>query len=131
MNILTKNIKIKLIILTILMSSKINAQHKVFAVQQDTLIEKILHEKNKLNNTFSIYKNYSVQLFYGKREEAQTNYSNFKHLFPEVAASIIYNNLKYKLVAGNYKNKIQAAALLRKVRTNFPDAFIIRLSGKP
>ena len=79
------------------------------------------------NNQFSLYTNYSVQLKSGLKEEVETIYKDFTKQHPEIDATIIYANPKFKLVVGNYKNKIEAEYLLKKIVGNYPDAFVVKL----
>ncbi len=103
------------------------AQESSFAMTQDSNFERLLNEKRRVNNTFSIYKNYSLQLYFGAREEAEARYHDFKKSFPAIDATIIYSNPNYKLVVGNYKNKIEAENTLRKLQKKYPNIFIVKL----
>ena len=103
------------------------AQEANFNIIQDESFLKLLNEKNQVNNTFSIYKNYSLQIFYGEREEAEARYRDFKKTFPTVEATIIYSNPHYKLVVGNFKNKINAEYFLKETQSIYPNAYVVRL----
>lgn len=126
-----KNLRNKLqhfiIILTLFSVNKSNAQNAQFKLIQDNNFEKLLSEKNSVNNNFSIYKNFSIQIFYGDKDAAETTFHDFKKNYPEIDATIIYTEPKYKLVIGNYRNKIDAERNLKKFSKTYPNALLVRL----
>ena len=67
-----------IIILTICIVNKSTAQNSQFKLIQDNSNEKLLKEKNNVNNTFSIYKNFSIQLFYGEKADTENQFHEFK-----------------------------------------------------
>lgn len=114
-------------ILTYLGVATIHAQESKFNVTQDKSFERLLTEKNQVNNSFSIYKNYSLQLFYGPRDEAQSIYHDFKKAYPKTDATIIFASPNYKVVVGNFKNKINAENFLKQINKKYPNALLVRL----
>ncbi len=111
------------------LSNFASAQEKEFRLIQDNRFEELLKHKMSVNNTFSVYKNYSVQVFYGNRQEAEEQYKKFKELFPKTDATIIYAAPNYKVIVGNYKYRIQAEKFLNEVKGIFPKSFAVRLKG--
>lgn len=105
------------------------AQEKKFRLIQDNRFEELLEHKMSINNTFSVYKNYSVQVFYGERKEAEENYKRFKDLYPKTDATIIYSAPNYKVIVGNFKYRIQAEKFLKETKGAFPKSFVVRLKG--
>ncbi|WP_177763325.1 SPOR domain-containing protein [Flavobacterium sp. I3-2] len=117
-----------IIILTFLNVNNSNAQSSQFQLIQDNNFEKLVKEKNSVNNSFSIYKNFSIQLFHSDKTETENKFHEFKNNFPDIVATIIYAEPKYKLIVGNYRNKIDAERNLKKLQKNYPEAFIVRLT---
>lgn len=117
-----------IIILTFISVNNSTAQNGQFELIQDYNFEKLVKEKNTVNNSFSIYKNFSIQLFNGDKTETENKFHEFKNNFPNIVATIIYAEPKYKLIVGNYRNKIDAERNLIKIRKNYPEAFIVRLT---
>ncbi len=117
-----------IIILTFIGVNKSNAQNSQFELIQDNNFEKLVKEKISVNNSFSIYKNFSIQLFNGNKIDTENKFHEFKNIFPDFVATIIYAEPKYKLIVGNYRNKIDAERNLSKLRKNYPEAFIVRLT---
>lgn len=113
--------------LTLFVQQNVKAQINVIENADQKTIDLLLERKMNQNNQFSLYTNYSVQLKSGLKEEVETIYKDFTTQHPEIDATIIYANPKFKLVVGNYKNKIEAEYLLKKIVGNYPDAFVVKL----
>ena len=114
-------------ILTVFVQQNAKAQINVIENAAKETIDLLLERKMSQNNQFSLYTNYSVQLKNGAKEEVETLYKDFTIQHPEIDATIIYANPKFKLVVGNYKNKIEAEYLLKKIGGKYPDAFVVKL----
>lgn len=114
-------------ILTVFVQQNAKAQINVIENSDQKTIDLLLERKMSQNNQFSLYTNYSVQLKNGLKEEVETLYKDFTSQHPEIDATIIYANPKFKLVVGNYKNKIEAEYLLKKIAGKYPDAFVVKL----
>ena len=113
--------------LTLFVQQNVKAQINVIENADQKTIDLLLERKMNQNNQFSLYTNYSIQLKSGLKEEVETIYKDFTTQHPEIDATIIYANPKFKLVVGNYKNKIEAEYLLKKIVGNYPDAFVVKL----
>lgn len=116
-----------ILILTFLFQQKSFSQITIIENNDQKNIDLLLERKMSLNNQFSIYTNYSIQLKNGLKEEAEEIYKDFTTKHPEIDATIIYTNPKFKVVVGNFKNKIEAEYLLKKIAANYPDAFVVKL----
>ncbi len=114
-------------ILTFVLQQNANAQINVIENNDQKTIDLLLERKMGQNNQFSLYTNYSVQLKNGLKDEVEILYKDFTTQHPEIDATIIFANPKFKLVVGNYKNKIEAEHLLKKVAAKYPDAFVVKL----
>lgn len=114
-------------ILTFFIQQNAKAQINVIENADQKTIDLLLERKMSQNNQFSLYTNYSIQLKNGAKEEVETLYKDFTIQHPEIDATIIYANPKFKLVVGNYKNKIEAEYLLKKIAGKYPDAFVVKL----
>ncbi|UUV21804.1 SPOR domain-containing protein [Paenimyroides aestuarii] len=114
-------------ILTFLFHQKSVAQINVIENSEQKTIDLLLERKMSQNNQFSLYTNYSVQLKNGLKEEAEAVYKEFTTEYPQIDATIIFANPKFKVVVGNFKNKIEAENLLKKINYKYPDAFVVKL----
>ncbi|WCM40800.1 SPOR domain-containing protein [Flavobacterium sp. CBA20B-1] len=114
-------------ILTFLFHQKSVAQITIIENSEQKTIDLLLERKMNQNNQFSLYTNYSVQLKNGLKEEAEAVYREFTTEYPQIDATIIFANPKFKVVVGNFKNKIEAENLLKKINYKYPDAFVVKL----
>lgn len=114
-------------ILTIFVSEKGFSQTTILENKDEETINLLLERKMSQNNQFSLYTNYSIQLKNGLKDEVETLYKNFIADYPSIDATIIFANPKFKLLVGNFKNKIEAEHLLKKIEKKYPDAFVVKL----
>ena len=88
--------------------------------------EQLLQKKLELDKTKPSIQGYRVQLYYGgNRSEALELKSKFAALFPEIETYLIYQQPYFRLRAGNYRTRIEAYKLFRKVEKEFPSVFIV------
>ena len=122
------NIKFSIVIFMFLFSLwDISAQDEnVF--YNDTLTKKIFQiKKNFSKKTFeSTY--YTIQIFYGNLNEADSIYNDFKENYQDVKSELIFETPNYKVRIGEYKDINVAAQSLEKIRRIYPGSFIIKLS---
>ena len=123
-----KNIKFSIVIFMFLFSLwDISAQDEnVF--YNDTLTKKFFQiKKNFSKKTFeSTY--YTIQIFYGNLNEADSIYNDFKENYQDVKSELIFETPNYKVRIGEYKDINVAAQSLEKIRRIYPGSFIIILS---
>ncbi len=127
MNILRTHKLFFTIFLTIIAQSDSFAQTQILTNSEQETIDLLLQRKMNQNNQFSLYTNFSVQLKNGLKEEVEPLYKEFTAQYPQIDATIIFANPKFKLVVGNFKNKIEAENLLKKIQAKYPDAFVVKL----
>lgn len=127
MNILRSYKLLFIFILTSLSGNLAFSQTKIATNKNQETIDLLLDRKMKQNNQFSLYTNYSVQLKNGSKEEAEAIYKEFTQNHPLIDATIVYANPKFKVIVGNFKNKIEAEHLLKKINTQYPGSFVVKL----
>ena len=106
-------------------SQAISAQE--ITVIKNESIDALVAKKYKMNNSFSTYTNYSIQLISTKKEQAEAVYETFKKKYSKQDATIIYAQPNFKVMVGNFRNKIEAAHFLKEIKSEHPNAFIVRL----
>lgn len=116
-----------ILFLTIIVNSKLTAQTTISTSKDQILFDQLLEKKMAMNNQFSLYTNYSIQLKNSNKDEAEKIYKEFTDNYPEIDATIIFSNPKFKVVVGNFKNKIEAENLLTKLKQKYEDAFVVKL----
>ena len=71
---------------------------------------------------------YTIQIFYGSLNEADSIYNDFKENYEDVKSELIFETPNYKVRIGEYKDINVAAQSLEKIRRIYPGSFIIKLS---
>ncbi len=102
------------------------SQDQKVTVTQDLKFEKLLNEKRKLaagNVATDVFK---IQIFNGVTDEAKKTLMAFRKEFPDVDATIVFNTPNYKVIAGNFKTRIEAEKYLILVRKTYKNALLIR-----
>lgn len=115
--------------LTVFSQSNSFSQTTVVPNKSQEVIDQLMDRKMKQNNQFSLYTNYSIQLKNGDKDEVERMYKEFIAQYPDVDATIIFSNPKFKLIVGNFKHKIEAEHLLRAIQHQYSGAFVVKLGG--
>lgn len=117
--------------LTIIVFSgqKIIAQDSKIVLNQDLRFEKLLNEKRKINSSIVNDQRYNIQIFNGDNETAKKTLTSFKKDFKNFDATIVFNTPSYKVLAGNFKTRIEAERNLILIRKTYKNALIIKPKG--
>lgn len=95
-------------------------------VTQDDSFEQFLAEKRKANASVNLNDRYRIQLFSGGGEEAKKTLISFKKENKTIDATIIFVSPNYKVVAGNYKTRIEAERNFNILKKKYPKALLIK-----
>lgn len=69
---------------------------------------------------------YRIQLYFGgERIKAQEVRSEFLLSYPEVPAYLIYQQPNFKVRAGDFRTRLEAAGFLKKLEFRFKSSFIV------
>lgn len=111
----------------ILSSGKLFAQESEgLTWSMDPKTEQLLAKKLELDKSKPSIQGYRVQLYYGgNRAEALELKSKFASLYPDIETYLIYQQPYFRLRAGNYRTRMEAYKLFRKVEKEFPSVFIV------
>jgi len=117
--------------LTIIIFSgqKVIAQDNKIVLNQDLRFEKLLNEKRKINSSIVNDQRYNIQIFNGDNETAKKTLTSFKKDFKNFDATIVFNTPSYKVLAGNFKTRIEAERNLILIRKSYKNALIIKPKG--
>ena len=73
---------------------------------------------------------YRIRLFLDSRrtarEQSLTVMSRFHSLYPNIPVFRSFSAPNYKVSVGNFRTRVEAEALMRVLKPEFPDAFIVR-----
>ena len=72
---------------------------------------------------------YTIQIFYGSLNEADSIYMDFKQNYEDVKSELIFETPNYKVRIGEYKDINVASQSLEKIRRIYPGSFVIKLSN--
>ena len=71
---------------------------------------------------------YTIQIFYGSLNEADSIHNDFRENYKDVKSELIFETPNYKVRIGEYKDINVASQSLEKIRRIYPGSFIIKLS---
>ena len=73
---------------------------------------------------------FRIRLFFASnrtaRDASASVIRRFNEMYPHVQAYRTYASPNFKVTVGNFRTRLEAEAFLRKIKGDFPDAFIVR-----
>ena len=76
------------------------------------------------------YNGFRIRLYFAStrtaREESASIIRRFNTMYPNVQAYRTYASPNFKVTVGNFRTRLDAEAFLRRIKGDFPDAFIVR-----
>ena len=94
----------------------------------DTLTKKFFQIKKDFSKKTFESTYYTIQIFYGSLNEADSIHNDFKENNQDVKSELIFETPNYKVRIGKYKDINFASQSLEKIRRIYPGSFIIKLS---
>ncbi len=92
----------------------------------DNKVDLLLQKKLELDQQKPSIQGFRVQLYYGgNRTEALELKSKFAQLHPEVESYLIYQQPYFRLRVGDFRSRLEAYKLMKKVEKEFPSVFIV------
>jgi len=123
-----KNFKFSIVICMFLFSFwDISAQDED-VYYNDTLTKKFFQIKKDFSKKTFESTYYTIQIFYGSLNEADSIHNNFRENYKNVKSELIFETPNYKVRIGEYKDINVASQSLEKIRRIYPGSFIIKLS---
>jgi SPOR domain len=120
---------INLLIMCVVMlfsSEKAIAQSGSLTVNQDANIPRLLELKKTLEKENKLTDGYTIQLYYGNLNKANSVLRSYRNKYSNWPASIEYETPNYKVWVGNFNTRIEADRALQEVYKNFPTGFILK-----
>ena len=98
-------------------------------VRQDPSVREALARRVNANKARS-YNGFRIRLYFASsrtaREESAAVIRRFSAMYPHIQAYRTYASPNFKVTVGNFRTRLEAEAFLRKLKGDFPDAFIVR-----
>lgn len=126
MRILTPSKRVYLTFTMLTLAYNIHAQDQNLTLNQDPKFEQLLNDKRKINTSINTNDTYKIQIFSGKSDEAKKTLSDFKQEFRDVDGTIIFSTPNYKVIVGNFKNRIEAEYNLVEIRKRYKNVFLLK-----
>ena len=94
----------------------------------DTLTKKFYDLKKDYSKRVYESTFYTIQIYYGGLEEADSILEDFREKYQEIKSNLIFETPNYKVRIGEYKDINIASQKLEEIRRIYPSSFIIKLS---
>ena len=117
-----------LFISVFLCSFSVNGQENSIRYN-DTLTKKFYNLKKEYSKRVFESTFYTIQIYYGGLEEADSILEDFKENYQEIKSNLIFESPNYKVRIGEYKDINIASQKLEEIRRTYPSSFIIKLSN--
>ena len=128
MKLVMKNFKFSIVVCMLLFSLwDISAQDED-VYYNDTLTKKFFQIKKDFSKKTFESTYYTIQIFYGSLNEADSIHNDFRENYKDVKSELIFETPNYKVRIGEYKDINVASQSLEKIRRIYPGSFIIKLS---
>ena len=95
----------------------------------DTLTKKFYNLKKEYSKRVFESTFYTIQIYYGGLEEADSILEDFRENYQEIKSNLIFETPNYKVRIGEFKDINIASQKLEEIRRIYPSSFIIKLSN--
>ena len=110
-----------------LFSISLNGQENTINYN-DTVTKKFFELKKDYSKRIFESTFYTIQIYYGGLEEADSILKDFRENYQEIKSDLIFETPNYKVRIGEYKDINVASQKLEEIRRIYPSSFIIKLS---
>mgnify|MGYP001943811394 CR=1 FL=1 len=103
-----------------------------FAQEANTLLNapekltNLLELKILLDAEASKKRLFTIQVHYGNFESATTVLEEFKTLYPDLPARLVFETPNYKIRAGRFATEREALEVLTRIKRRFKAAFVLK-----
>lgn len=115
-----------IVAIVVMAANSLHAQTKLVKVQTDASLDSLVERNIEANKSANGIQGYRVQIFFGsERKAAQDAKTKFLQMMPDEEVYLIYQQPYFKVRVGDYRTKLEAEAVYRKVLPDFEKVFII------
>lgn len=95
-------------------------------VNADKKVSNYIQQRKYAKQEDSLTKGYRIQVIItDKRADAKKAKETFTNMFPKCPAYLMFDSPHFKVRVGDFKNKIEAQALLFKLIEEYPTLFLV------
>ncbi|PVW17280.1 SPOR domain-containing protein [Marixanthomonas spongiae] len=102
------------------------AQQGTVTIEQDPKITTLLQLKKGLEKDNRLSSGYTIQLYYGELNKANSIIRRYRGIYGTWPASIEYETPNYKVWVGSFSDRLDADRALIEIKKAFPSAFILK-----
>ena len=106
------------------------SQNATVTVNEDPKIPKLLSLKKELEKDNKLSDGFTIQLYYGELNRANSVIRKYRNKYANWPASIEYETPNYKVWVGNFSARLDADRALLEIQKDFPSAFILKPDRK-
>lgn len=117
-------------ILCLFISLGTQAQNASLTVNQDSKIPELLSLKKSMEKNNKLTDGYTIQLYYGELNKANSVIRKYRNSYGVWPASIEYETPNYKVWVGNFTTRLEADRALLEIQREFQTAFILKPERK-
>jgi len=121
-------VKFLITIIVFFLSNSIMSAQDESVVYNDTVTKKLFQIKKDYSKRIFESTYYTIQIYYGSLEMADSILNDFRETFEEIKSNLIFETPNYKVRIGEYKDINVASQKLEGIRRIYPGSFIIKLS---
>ncbi len=122
----------RLVLILCFISSK--SVYSQSILQKDTANISLLIQKKKQYNqlTKGQYDGYRIKIFFDvNRSKMEKVKADFQTKYPDIPIYDDYVQPNFILVVGDFRTKLEAHEILKKIQSDYPNAFIIKTKINP
>lgn len=119
----------KLLILSFLITFSFQmsfSQNGSVVIHESPKIKKLVTIKKSLEKDNKLSQGYTIQLYYGNKNEAYLVLKKYRNTYGSWPASIEYETPNYKVWVGDFNTRFEADRALLEIKKSFPAAFILK-----
>ncbi len=93
-------------------------------IQQSEIIPQLLETKSDMTRKGRLGERYNIQIFNGDNNAASDVLRQARAKYNNLPSDIIYETPNYKVLLGNFRNRLEADRALLQIKQDYPSAFI-------
>ena len=94
-------------------------------VESSARVNELVAQKMEYNKTVDSYPGYKIQIYYGSEKECYEIKDEFRAMYPDIPASIVFSTPQWKLQVGNYRTRLEADKSILGIKKEYPSAIVL------